>query len=41
MTGGISADSIREASSFDDLLGEQQYHLLPLQNEKQEYILLL
>ena len=40
MTGGISADSLREASSFDDLLGEQQYHLLPLQNEKQNYILL-
>lgn len=40
-TGGIGADSLRKASGFNELLGDQEYHLMPLQDENQEYTVLL
>ena len=39
--GGIGADALREATGFGDLLGDQRYYLLPLQDESQEYAILL
>lgn len=39
--GGIGAEDLRKASGFEELLGEQEYHMMPLQDENQAYGLLL
>lgn len=40
-TGGVGADSLRSASSFDELLDDLTYHMIPLRDENQAYALLL
>lgn len=39
--GGISGENLRQASGFGELLGEQEYHMMPLRDENQAYSLLL
>jgi len=40
-SGGVNVQEIRKAENFDEIIGKQQYHLLPLRDENQKLTMML